>query len=117
MNETDLTEEEKKLIKQINESQNYGGTGGLVGSGIGTGVGLALAAGTGGAALPLVPLIAGAGNAIGGLIGSNMGQSAAERAQEKLENLQEARMRPFLEKQARQEALNKLVGRYNVYGV
>jgi hypothetical protein len=117
MNETDITEEEKKLIKQINDSQNYGGTGNLIGSGIGTGVGLALAAGTGGAALPFVPLIAGAGNAIGGLIGTSMGQSSGEAAQEKLQKLQEARMRPFLEKQARQEALNKLVGRYNTYGI
>lgn len=114
---TDLTPEERQLLKQYEESQNYGATGGTVGSLIGTGLGLGAAALTGGAALPLVGILGGAGGALGGLIGGNMGQSAGTAAMERLQKLQEQRNKPIIEKQAKAEALNRLLGRYNKYGV
>ena len=117
MDETELTQEEKDLIKQINEAQNYGATGSTVGGAIGSGLGIAASAATLGGALPLVPAFTGIGSAIGGLFGGNMGQEKATAAEERLSKLQEARMKPFLEKQARRAALDKLLGRYNVYGV
>lgn len=114
---TDLTPEEKQLLKQYQESQGYGQTGGTIGSLIGTGLGLGAAALTGGAALPLVGVLGGAGGAIGGLIGGNMGSQAGNTAMERFQKLQEQKNKPIIEQQAKAEALNRLLGRYNKYGV
>jgi phage tail tape-measure protein len=114
---TDLSEEEKKLLKQYEESQNAGQFGSLVGSGIGAGVGAlgflagpAVGAGT-------MSLGYGAGQAIGGLIGGEVGRRQAEEAETALEELRKKREAPTIEKQARAEALQRLLSKYSVYGV
>jgi hypothetical protein len=111
------TAEERELLKLINESQNYGATGSTVGGAIGGGLGLLAGALTGGAALPVTPVLMGIGSGLGGLIGGGIGNPQAEQAAERLRKLQEERNKPILEKQARDQAFQRLLGRYNKYGV
>ena len=122
MNE-DLSPEEQKLIKQIEEGKQEGGYGASLGSGIGTvaggtlggilgavgGFGFgALPGATGGAALG-----GGIGSALGGLIGTATGGSKVESAEKRLAALQASATKGDVEKQARQAAFEKLLGKYN----
>jgi hypothetical protein len=114
---TDLTAEEKALLKQYSESQNAGGFGSLVGTGLGLLTGGIATIASGGTAAPLIPVLMGAGGSIGGLIGGQVGASQGESALQKLQKLREAREKPSIEKQARMEAFQRLLGPYNKYGV
>lgn len=111
---TDMTEEERELLRQYNEAQNYGAIGATAGSAIGAGLGLVTAP-IGG--LAFIPQLMGAGGAIGGLIGGGIGGSQAERAQRELERLRTKTEKASVEKEARNRAFQQLLGRYNVYGL
>lgn len=117
MYETDLTEDEKRLLREIEGSGNTGQIGSLIGTGLGLGAGLGLTALTGGATAPLIPLITGAGGQVGGMIGGNIGTARTREAMDELQRLRMAREKPSLEKQAQMEAFQRLLGRYNKYGV
>lgn len=114
---TDLSEEEKKLLKQYEESQNAGQFGNLVGSGLGLLAGGIATAATGGTAAPVIPLLMSGGGALGGLIGGGVGGAQSEAALKQLEELRKKREAPTVEKQARAEALQRLLGKYSAYGV
>jgi len=114
--ETELSEEEKRLLREIEQTQGYAGTGQLAGSAIGGGLG-ALGFLVPGAAAITVPAGMAIGGSLGGLIGTHMGQSQAEKSMERLQKLQEAREKPAVEKAAQHEAFQRLLGRYNKYGV
>ena len=114
--DTELTEEEKQLLKEIEGSQGYAGTGGALGTAIGGGLG-ALGFLVPGAAAVTIPAGMGIGGALGGMIGNFLGQEAGSKAQEKLQKIQEAKTKPAIEKQAQAEAFQRLLGRYNKYGV
>ena len=124
MNE-DLTPEEQRLIKQIEEGKQEGGFGASLGSGIGTVVG-----GIGGALLgiptagalsaPLAMTGAGIGGAlggsIGGLIGTGTGGAKVTAAEKQLSELQAAKNKGDIEKGARMAAFQKLLGKYSTLG-
>ena len=125
MNE-DLTPEEQRLIKQIEEGKQEGGFGASLGSGIGTvaggtlggilgavgGFGFgALPGATGGAALG-----GGLGSAIGGLIGTGTGGAKVTAAEKQLSELQAAKNKGDVEKGARMAAFQKLLGKYSTLG-
>jgi phage tail tape-measure protein len=119
-----LSPEEQKLIKEIEEGKQEGGFGANVGSAIGTvagGIGGALLGiPTGGAlSLPLAATGAGIGGAlggsIGGLIGTGTGSAKVAAAEKRLAELQLAATKGDVEKQARQAAFEKLLGKYSSF--
>jgi hypothetical protein len=124
MNE-DLTPEEQRLIREIEEGKQEGGFGASLGSGIGTVVG-----GIGGALLgiptagalsaPLAMTGAGIGGAlggsIGGLIGTGTGGAKVTAAEKQLSELQAAKNKGDIEKGARMAAFQKLLGKYSTLG-
>jgi hypothetical protein len=115
--ETELSDEEKRLLREIEQTQGYGGTGGAVGTAIGGGLGALGFLGGPAVAGITVPAGMAIGGSLGGLLGTQMGQSQAEKAMERLQKLQEAREKPAVEKAAQHEAFQRLLGRYNKYGV
>lgn len=124
MNE-DLTPEEQRLIKQIEEGKQEGGFGTSLGSSIGT-----VAGGIGGGLLGLAtagtlsaPLALGGagiggalGGAIGGLIGTGTGGAKVTAAEKQLSELQAAKNKGDIEKGARMAAFQKLLGKYSTLG-
>jgi len=109
----DLQEEEEitKAISRWQAAPAVGGatgsavgglTGGLLGSVI-PGVGTAIGAGLGSAA----------GSGLGGLLGNLISTLNTDAETEKLKNLQAARLGPLAEKQAKFQALQSLLGKYN----
>lgn len=115
MDDYDLTPEERRLLREIERSQGYAGTGALAGSALGTGVGLLAAGLTGGAALPAVPYLTSAGGAVGGLIGAAQGQRAGDVAMERLQKIREQTEKENIESQARLAAFNRLLGKYSSF--
>ena len=76
---------EKRLIEGAQGGKEFGkSVGNAAGTIGGVGIGAAATALTGGAALPLAPVIAGAGGLIGGLIGEGIGGWDAHNAEQEL---------------------------------
>lgn len=124
MNE-DLTPEEQRLIKQIEEGKQEGGFGASLGSSIGTvaggiGGGLLGLATAGTLSAPLALSGAGIGGAlggsIGGLIGTGTGGAKVTAAEKQLSELQAAKNKGDIEKGARMAAFQKLLGKYSTLG-
>jgi len=118
----ELTPEEQRLIKQIEEGKQEGGFGASLGSSIGTvagGIGGALLGiPTGGAlSVPLALQGAGIGGAlggsIGGLIGTGTGGAKVTAAEKQLSALQAAKNKGDIEKGARMAAFERLLGKYS----
>lgn len=124
MNE-DLSPEEQRLIKEIEEGKQEGGFGASLGTSIGT-----VAGGIGGGLLGLAtagtlsaPLALGGagiggalGGAIGGLIGTGTGGAKVTAAEKKLSDIQAAKNKGDIEKGARMAAFQKLLGKYSTLG-
>lgn len=124
MNE-DLTPEEQRLIKEIEEGKQEGGFGASLGSSIGT-----VAGGIGGGLLGLAtagtlsaPLALGGagiggalGGSIGGLIGTGTGGAKVTAAEKQLSDIQAAKNKGDIEKGARMAAFQKLLGKYSTLG-
>lgn len=78
----ELTPEEEEMIRHAEGAQSFGsGLGGLLGTGAGVGV----AALTGGAATPLVPLFTGAGTLLGNFIGGKVAEDNSNKFEESRE--------------------------------
>jgi hypothetical protein len=122
MNE-DLTPEEQRLIKQIEEGKQEAGFGASLGSGIGTIAGgtLGLAGLLGGPAA--IGTVGGGaalggtlGGSLGGLIGTATGGAKVTAAEKKLSDIQAAKNKGDVEKGARMAAFQKLLGKYSTLG-
>lgn len=115
--DTEITDEEKELLKKYEESQNYDEYGRLIGSGIGAGIGALGFLATPAVGAGTMALGYGAGQALGGLIGGGIGGAEGEKVLGQLEELKKKREAPTIEKQARAAALQRLLGKYSAYGV
>lgn len=105
----EVTEEERRLAREAEEAEGYGGTGSAIGSGVGGALGLL------GFAVPgLGPVTTGLGAGLGGLaggaIGGALGQKKADGANERLADIDRERQKRVQDYQLRQQALDALMG-------
>jgi phage tail tape-measure protein len=112
---TDLTDEERKLVKQLEDAQTTDEFGNMLGTGAGYAAGAGLTALTGGAAAPLIPVIGSLGGQIGSLIGGNIGANNATALQKKLQKSVDDRQRKGIEQEAKMRAFNTLLGKYSSF--
>jgi hypothetical protein len=113
--DSSLTDEERQLIRQIENSQTSDDWGNMLGTGAGLAAGGVATALTGGAAAPLIPVIGGIGGQIGALIGGNIGAGQANSASNQLADLQKKKNSRSLEQEARQRAFSTLLGKYSSF--
>jgi hypothetical protein len=113
--DSSLTDEERQLIKQIENSQTSDDWGNMLGTGAGLAAGGIATALTGGAAAPLIPLVGGIGGQIGALIGGNIGAGQANSASNQLAEIQKKKNSRSLEQEARQRAFSSLLGKYSSF--
>lgn len=121
---TDLTKEEKEALEKERQAQaayDAWGSSGAIGSTVGS-IGGAVAGGLigaiptmGGAALPGASIGAGLGGSLGGLIGNGIGYLGQNAASEEKQKLEAKRLSPDLEKKAKREAFQRLLGKYSKF--
>lgn len=112
LNASDLevTEEERRLAREAEEAEGYGGTGSAIGSGVGGALGLLGFAGGPALGAATAGLGAGLGGSAGALIGSALGQKKADSANERLADIDRERQKRLQDYQLRQQALDALMG-------
>lgn len=117
--DTELTEEEKALLKQSEEGGNYGSYGSAIGTGLGA-VGGGIIGGLAGGGVGAVPgagVGAGLGGGIGSAIGNWLGGDKKSKAESKFNDLRQEDAAPLIKKQAHLRALQQLLGQFDAHGV
>jgi hypothetical protein len=112
----DLTDEEIKLISDIEATGNWDDYGAVAGSALGAGAGAALLATPLAPIAPFaIPVLMGLGQQAGSAIGGTMGSAEATKLQSKFDKSMEGRTKRQREQAAKMESFNRLLGKYSSF--